>query len=116
MSTGISLLEKQILALHYNGTYITNFDFKKAGEEIGIEVDLADREKMLKYLLKNANEAGKMPQLAQALATLMQKRIATYNKLLENYPNAKDIIVQYIQKTRSTIMLLQQRARMNPYE
>jgi len=116
MNQGFSLLEKQILALHYNGTYLSNFDFKKIAEEIGVEIDLADREKMLKTLLKKAAETGKMAQLASAMAALVQKRIAYYNNLLQRYPKAKDVILPYIQKSRSTIMLLQQRSRMNPYE
>ncbi len=113
---GFSLLEKQILALHYNGSYITNFELQELGRAIGIAIDLADREKMLKNLLKRAMEEEKMAQLATAFAKLCNSRIAEYSALAKRYPKAQDIINSYIQKTRATVMLLQQRARMNPYE
>ncbi|SMC08634.1 hypothetical protein [Nitratiruptor tergarcus] len=113
---GFSLLEKQILALHYNGSYITNFEFQQLAQEIGIDLDLADREKMLKTLLKKAMEENKMVQLIAAFTKLLNSRIQEYTTLANRYPYAQDIIGSYIQKTRATLMLLQQRARMNPYE
>ncbi len=114
--TGFSMLEKQILALHFSGSYITNFEFKKIAQEVGIEVDLADREKMLKNMLRLAKEQNKEAALFSAIANLLQERLKTYTELGNTYENARDIIMSYIQKTRSTIMLLNQRARMNPYE
>ena len=112
----MSLFEKQLLALHYNGSYITNFELGRIAQSIDIELDLADREKMLKALLKKAQEQDKMADLVQALTRLLNKRIDEYGELLQLHPKAKDVIGSYIQKTRSTIMLLQQRLRMNPYE
>ncbi|MRI59125.1 MAG: hypothetical protein C6H99_06445 [Epsilonproteobacteria bacterium] len=112
----MNLFEKQLLALHYNGSYITNFDLKRIAQNIGIELDLADREKMLKALLKKVQEENKTPQLIQAFTKLLNERIQEYNELSQLHPNAKEIIGSYIQKTKATIMLLQQRLRMNPYE
>ena len=113
---GFSLLEKQLLALHFNGTYLSNFDFKHIAEEIGIDIDLADREKMLKHLLKEAAKAGKMADFVAATTKLFMRRIRRYQAWMELYPEAQEIITSYIQKTRSTIMLLQQRMQINPYE
>ncbi len=110
------MLEKQLLALHYSGSYITNFEFKEIADSLGLEVDLADREKMVKNLLKTSGEQNRQKELFDAVCELLQKRIKEYQQLLELYPDAKDIVGGYIQKTRSTIMLLQQRSRMNPYE
>ena len=114
--SGFSLLEKQILALHYNGSYLSNFDFKDIAEKIGIEIDLADREKMLKNLIKKANEENKFLDFVAAMTQMLNNRIKEYNELAALHPKSKEIITSYIQKTRSTIMLLQQRARTNPYE
>ncbi len=113
---GFSLLEKQILALHFNGTYLSNFDFKRIAEQIGLDIDLADREKMLKVLLKKAAEEGKNAELVAAFTQMLSNRIQAYRALMERYPEAKEVIMPYIQKTRSTIMLLQQRLSANPYE
>ncbi len=116
MNEGFNIFEKQILALHYNGSYISSFEFQQIGKEAGIEVDLADREKMLKVLLKKAQEEDKLPQLIQAFTKLLNSRIMEYQNFLQLFPDAKEVIGEYIQKTRSTMLLLQQRLRMNPYE
>jgi len=113
---GFSLLEKQILALHYNGIYISNFDFKKIADIIGIELDLADREKMLKTLLKKTKEANKENELMQAFSELFSKRVKEYQALINRFPEASEAIMPWIQKSRSIMMLLQQRLRMSPYE
>ena len=115
MNQGFALLEKQILALHYNGSYITNFEFGQIAKNIGIELDLADREKMLKNLLKKTIEAHKENELIAEFAKLLNSRILDYQRLAQLHPEAKEIIGEYIQKTRSTLMLLQQRLRSNPY-
>ncbi len=113
---GFSLLEKQLLALHFNGSYLSNFDFKHIAEEIGIDIDLADREKMLKHLLKEAAKAGKMADFVAATTKLFMRRIHRYQAWMEHFPEATQIITTYIQKTRSTILLLQQHLSTNPYE
>ena len=113
---GFSLLEKQLLALHFNGSYLSNFDFKHIAEEIGIDIDLADREKMLKYLIKKADETQKMADFVAAITQLLMQRIHCYQRWIELYPEAQEIIAPYMQKTRSTIMLLQQHMHTNSYE
>ncbi|BCD61102.1 MULTISPECIES: hypothetical protein [unclassified Nitratiruptor] len=113
---GFSIFEKQILALHYNGTYITNFEFQQIAKEAGLEVDLADREKMLKTILQQAKAKNKELELIGAFTKLLNNRIKTYQDLLQQFPESKEIIGGYIQKTRSTMMLIQQRLRTNPYE
>jgi len=111
-----SLLEKRILALHFSGSYITNFEFKTIGQKVGLEVDLADREKMLKTLFKQAKEKNKEPQLLEAIAEVLQERLQNYRELAQNHPKAKEVVEEYIQKCRSTIMLLGQKARISHYE
>ncbi|MRI83854.1 MAG: hypothetical protein C6I00_05465 [Nitratiruptor sp.] len=116
MASHFSLLEKQILALHFSGSYISNFEFKQIGHSIGIEIDLADREQMLKNLITKAKELHKEAQLFQAIATLIQERIDHYEKWRQTYPQGRPIIDEYIKKGRNTIALLEQKARMATYE
>ncbi len=112
---GFSLLEKQILALHYNGTYINNFEFQKIAKSIGIDLDLSDREKMLKNLIKKVKEEHKERPFIATMTKFLQGRIKQYEELLASHPQSKEIVMPYIQKTRSTILLLQQRFMANPY-
>ncbi|NPA04127.1 MAG: hypothetical protein GXO61_04620 [Epsilonproteobacteria bacterium] len=98
-----SFFEKRILALHYNGVYISNFDLQKVASAIGIELDLAQREKMLKSLLKKAKEEGKSEILLQELIELLQRRKKNYLELAYLYPASKEILLNYVNKTDATI-------------
>ncbi len=115
MNQGFALFEKQLLALHYNGSYITNFEFRDIAQKIGLDLDLADREKMLKNLLKMAVQEHKEAELIQEMTKLLNSRIEEYRNLANMHPECSNVLSDYIQKTRSTIMLLQHRLRMNPY-
>jgi len=103
---GSGFFQKRLLALHYNGVYISNFDLQKIASNIGIELDLAQREKMLTHLLKLAKEQGKLEQLKEELIFLLEKRSREFVKLAQLYPQAKEILLNYVHKTSSTIAWL----------
>jgi len=52
----------------------------------------------------------------QGFIQLLQERTKIYNDLAQTFPSAAPLIQQWIQKARSTIMLLQREMRSNPYE
>ncbi|WP_200762897.1 hypothetical protein [Nitrosophilus alvini] len=115
--SGFSLLEKQILAVFYSGCYITNKELMKAGKEAGINnIDLCDRDLMLKKLIAEANKKDNLPALFTQISKILNERIKNYSELLHTYPASKEVISKWIQKARSTDLLLKQRMRANPYE
>ena len=111
-----SHLTKQILALHFSGAYITNKEFVEIGRNIGIEIDLADREKVFKNILSKAIEQKKEEDFFSEISKLLKKRFDEYKKLSNEFPNSKEIIHVWMQKLKSIDMLIRQRARMNVYE
>lgn len=111
-----SMLIKQILALHFSGCYITNKEFLKIAKNIGIEEDLTDRETLLKKILTRAVNENKEVQFFNELSKLLKNRFDIYSSLAKDFPNASDIINNWMQKLRSLNMLIKQRMKMSIYE
>ncbi|WP_187647540.1 hypothetical protein [Nitrosophilus labii] len=111
-----SMLTKQILALYFSGCYITNKEFQQIGKNIGIEVDLSDRETVFKKILSLAVKNEKEVEFFNEILKLLKKRFNEYSNLAQDFPNSSDVIKEWMQKLRSIDLLIKQKIRMNPYE
>jgi len=109
-------VERHLMALFYSGVYVTNADIVKVGKLLGLELPLKDRMALLKQLMHHAHENSMKPKMMQGFIELLKERTKVYNNLAQNFPTTAPIIQQWIQKARSTIMLLQREMRSNPYE
>jgi hypothetical protein len=109
-------VERHLMALFYSGVYVTNADIVKVGKLLGLELPLKDRMALLKQIMHHAHENNMKPQMMQGFIQLLQERTKIYNDLAQNFPSSAPLIQQWIQKARSTIMLLQREMRSNPYE
>jgi len=109
-------VERHLMALFYSGVYVTNADIVKVGKLLGLDLPLKDRMALLKQLMHHAHENNMKPQMMQGFIQLLQERTKIYNDLAQNFPSVAPIIQQWIQKARSTIMLLQREMRSNLYE
>ncbi len=109
-------LERQLMAVFYSGVYLTNADLVNVGKSLDLDLPLKDRMALLKEIMRHAHDNNMQIQMLQAFVRLLQERSATYNELSQNFPAAAPLINQWIQKARSTIMLLQREMRSSPYE
>jgi len=109
-------VERHLMALFYSGVYVTNADIVKVGKLLGLDLPLKDRIALLKQLMHHAHENNMKPHMMQGFIQLLQERTKIYNDLAQNFPSTAPLIQQWIQKARSTIMLLQREMRSNPYE
>ncbi|WOE70016.1 hypothetical protein RZR97_00170 [Hydrogenimonas thermophila] len=109
-------VERHLMALFYSGVYVTNADIVKVGKLLGLDLPLKDRMALLKQIMYHAHENNMKSQMMQGFIQLLQERTKIYNDLAQNFPTAAPLIQQWIQKARSTIMLLQREMRSNPYE
>ena len=109
-------VERHLMALFYSGVYVTNADIAKVAKSLGLDLPLKDRVALLKQIMHYAHENNIKPQMMQGFIELLQERAKTYNDLVQNFPSAAPLIQNWIQKARSTILLLQREMRGNPYE
>ncbi|WP_353661611.1 hypothetical protein [Hydrogenimonas sp. SS33] len=108
-------LERQLMALFYAGVYITNADIVQVGRGMGLELPLKDRMALLKDLMHEAHENNLKPQMIQGFMALIQERMKIYQEYAQAFPAAAPLIGQWLQKARSTVMLLQRELRSDPY-
>ncbi|GEM_PF-1536181 len=111
-----SLLIKQILAVHYSGCYITNKELKEISSKLDIDIDLADREAMLKRLIALAAERNRINEVFLEISKILKNRFQIYSKLANDYEECASEIREWMQKCKSIDLLIKQRARINPYE
>ncbi|WP_201352203.1 hypothetical protein [Hydrogenimonas urashimensis] len=109
-------VERQLMALFYSGVYITNADIVKVGKSLGLQLPLKERTALLKQIMQHAYDNDMKPAMLQAFIQLLQERIKSYQTLAQAFPTAAPLIQTWIQKARSTAMLLQREMRSNPYE
>jgi len=109
-------VERHLMARFYSGVDVTNADIVKVGKLLGLDLPLKDRMALLKQVMHHAHENNMKPQMMQGFIKLLQERTKIYNDLAQTFPSTAPIIQQWIQKARSTIMLLQREMRSNPYE
>ncbi len=109
-------VESRLLALFYSGVYITNTEIVEIGKELGLDLPMKERSALLKHLMRHAHDNRETSRMLKSFITLLKKRITAYRELAQNFPEASDIVGEWIQKANSTILLLQREMRSNPYE
>jgi len=109
-------VERHLMAVFYAGVYITSADIVKIGKSLGLDLPMKERLALLKQIMKHAHENNMKPQMMQGFIQLLQERAKIYNDLAQNFPTAAPLIQKWIQKARSTALLLQREMRSNPYE
>ncbi|KIM11134.1 MAG: hypothetical protein KU37_05650 [Sulfuricurvum sp. PC08-66] len=109
-------LEAHFLNLYHSGLYISHQELANIGNSLGLNIALKSRELIIKNLLNQANEMGKLFELIHALSELIKERISTLQHLAKEYSSAAPFLHNMIQKNSSTLLLLQRQQKSNPYE
>ena len=108
-------IERQLMAVHYCGVYITNADIVRIAEGMGYTFGLKNRTSLLKDLMHEAYESGRTPEMLQAFSRLLQERASGYQALAKSFPASASVLHDMIQKARATVMLMQREMRGDPY-
>lgn len=109
-------LETHFLNAFHSGLYLSAAEMSEVGKKNGIDVPLKNRELIIKNLLNDANDEGKLPAVISDIASLIHERIEKLTMLSENYPKAAPFLQSLIQKASSSNLFLQRQQRANPYE
>ncbi|MDD5360277.1 MAG: hypothetical protein PHI79_03815 [Sulfurovaceae bacterium] len=107
-------LEKQLLSLFFSGIYISSHDIRQLGEKIGIELPVKDRNILLSKLFGDANKNQKSKELLVVISDFIKSRAMQYTILGNNYPHTKPLVSKWLQKAKSTDLLIQR--EMKNYE
>lgn len=109
-------LETHFLNAFHSGLYISAAELAAIGKRHSMQLPLKTRELMIKKLLNDANEEGKLSSVIADIAALIEGRIAQMNELARDYPGAASFLQSLIQKASSSNLLLKRQQKANPYE
>ncbi len=103
-------LEKQLLSLFHSGIYISSYDIMQLGKAIGYDLPLKERNILLSKLLGDAKKDNKTKELFAAISAFIMHRAMQYTELGNNHPHARPIISAWLQKAKSTDLLIKREA------
>ncbi|MBD3798804.1 hypothetical protein [Sulfuricurvum sp.] len=109
-------LENHFLNTFFSGLYFSATDFIAIGREVGLNLQMHSREMLIKELLNQSNDNGKLSDVIAAMNRVIDERITLCHRLSLEYPNARTPLAKLAQKATGSKALLAREARGNPYE
>lgn len=109
-------LENHFLNTFFSGLYFSAVDFILIGREVGLDLQMHSREMLIKELLNQSNENGKLSDVITAMNRVIDERISACHRLSLEYPSARQPLAKLAQKASGSKALLAREARGNPYE
>lgn len=108
-------LEKQLLSLHHSGIYFSTFDIVQLGKSIGLDLSFKDRDILLRSLLAKAKEQEQLVELLRQITLFIRDRANRYTILGNEFPHARPLISQWLQKAKATDALLKREMARGTY-
>jgi hypothetical protein len=109
-------LESHFLNVFHAGVYLSGQELVIIGQKYDYDLALKSREHILKNLLNSANNDGKLQSVLLELSQLIESKIERLKTLSNDYINTKPYLQEMIQRSQSSMLLLKQQQRNNPYE
>lgn len=109
-------LENHFLNTFFSGLYFSATDFITIGRDVGLNLQMHSREMLIKELLNQSNDNGKLGEVIAAMNRVIDERISTCHRLSLEYPAARAPLAKLAQKASGSKALLAREARGNLYE
>lgn len=99
-------LEKHLLSTYSSGVYISSYDIVVMAQKLGIELPLKERDVLMRKLFGDMKEQNRLGDLLAQLILFFKDRATLYTRLGNQHIDARDVIGNWMQKAKSTDMLL----------
>lgn len=109
-------LENHFLNTFFSGLYFSATDFISIGREVGLDLQMHSREMLIKELLNQSNENGKLNDVITEMNHIIDERISDCHRLSLEYPSARHPLAKLAQKSTGSKALLAREMRGNSYE
>lgn len=104
-------LEKHLLSTYSCGVYISSYDLVEIAKKLGVELPLKERDILIRKLFGEMKEQGKLGDLLAQFMLFFKDRTTSYTRLGNQHIDARDVIGNWMQKAKSTDMLLKREAQ-----
>ncbi|NWF66442.1 MAG: hypothetical protein HXX81_03125 [Campylobacterales bacterium] len=97
----VDFILTDVLAPAKCGVYFSKNDIRNVGLMMEEKIQLHERKRMMKQLLKSINSADRLSELMLNLKSIIDERTKIYEELVSISPSSKDIFNEHIEKTVS---------------
>jgi len=104
-------LEKHLLSTYASGVYISSNDLVEIAKKLDIELPFKERDILMRKLFGEMKEQNRLSDLLVQLILFFKERATTYTRLGNRHIDARDVIGIWLQKAKSTDMLLKHEAQ-----
>lgn len=108
-------LESHFQNTFHSGIYLSQSDLIAIGAACDIALSMSSRELLLKNLFAEADKAGALQTVSEALVRLIDERVEQLQYLGGEYPGARAPLMRLIQKANGTKALLARETKGDPY-
>jgi len=99
-------LEKFTLSVYHSGVYVSTHDLVQIGHAMGNEYPYKERDVLLRKMLGDAKDTGRLEELLTHLTHLLKARAEIYSELGNQHMAARGIISKWLHKAKTTDRLI----------
>ncbi len=89
---------KYMLAPANCGVYFSRLDIKVIGLMVGENVQVRERKRMLRDILRSVTSKESLAQLFEVIDEVAEEKVSVYRQLIEMFPASKDVLEDKIAK------------------
>ena len=97
----IETVQKNMLSPAKCGIYFSRLDIKVIGLLFDEDVQIRERKRMLRDILKAVTSKEEMERLFDIIKKSMDEKLAIYSELIENFPSTKEIFETKFNKAQN---------------
>ncbi|WP_281951199.1 hypothetical protein [Nitrosophilus kaiyonis] len=97
----IEIVQKYLLAPAKCGVYLSRLDIKVIGLKFGEDVQIRERRRMLRDILKAVTSKDDLKKLFDIIKESVDEKLTVYKELTENFPSSKDIFENRFEKAQN---------------
>ncbi|NPA56833.1 MAG: hypothetical protein GXO19_03745 [Epsilonproteobacteria bacterium] len=103
----IETLQKELLPPARSGIYLSRLDLKVIGLEFGEDVQIRERKRMLRDILRAVTSKEELERLFSIINRVADEKIAIYRELATHFPHSWEIWEWRIERNRELRALME---------
>ncbi len=102
----IEAIQKLMLPPVKSGVYFSRLDIKVIGLKIGEDVQVRERKRMLRDILRSITSKEQLSNLIDVIDETAEEKVEVYRQLIEFFPHSKEIFEDKIAKKERFVKAL----------
>ena len=97
----IGIVQKYVLAPNRCGVYLSRLDIKAIGLAFGEDVQVRERKRMLRDILKAVTSKEKLEKVFSIIKEAVDTKLEAYEDIVKSFPATKELFEDKFQKAKN---------------